>query len=81
MQSPNVAITPPHKESTRQQVNLNTATAAELTALPGIGVTMAQRIVAFREQHGKFQRLEDLAKVRGIGRRKIEVLRDRVIVP
>ena len=48
-------------------MNLNTATAEELQALPGIGEVLAQRIVAYREQIGGFQNLEQLLEVNGIG--------------
>ena len=68
------------KNTARLRVNINTATAAELTALPGIGATLAQRIIAYREQHGKFQRVEDLGKVKGVGKRKLEALRQRVVL-
>lgn len=48
-------------------VNINTATAAELETLPHIGPAMAQRIIAYREANGPFQRIEDLQNVEGIG--------------
>jgi competence protein ComEA len=48
-------------------VNINTATVAELEALPGIGQTTAERIVEHREANGPFQSVEDLQQVRGIG--------------
>ncbi len=48
-------------------VNINTATQAELETLPGIGPAYAQRIIAWREAHGPFQRLEDIMEVSGIG--------------
>lgn len=48
-------------------LNINTATAADLEALPHIGPTRAQQIVAFREAHGLFMRKEDLQNVSGIG--------------
>jgi competence protein ComEA len=48
-------------------INLNTATATELTQLPKIGAKAAERIVAYRKQHGSFQRAEDLLSVKGIG--------------
>jgi competence protein ComEA len=51
-------------------VNINTATAAELEMLPHIGPTMAQRIIAYREAHGPFARIEDLQEVEGIGPRR-----------
>jgi competence protein ComEA len=48
-------------------VNINTATAAELEALPGIGDVMAQRIVDYRAENGAFATVEDLQNVQGIG--------------
>lgn len=51
----------------QQQVNLNTATQAELEALPGIGPVTAGKIIAWRQQHGRFGRVEELQEVDGIG--------------
>lgn len=48
-------------------VNINTASAAELELLPHIGPAMAQRIIAYREAHGLFTRIEDIQNVEGIG--------------
>jgi competence protein ComEA len=48
-------------------VNVNTATAADLERLPGVGPVLARRIVEFREARGLFRRLEDLQDVEGIG--------------
>ena len=50
-------------------VNINTASAAEFEALPGIGPKMAQRIVEYREKNGAFKKLEDLMNVRASARR------------
>ncbi len=61
-------------------VNLNTATAAELDELPGIGPATAAAIITDRDQHGAFQTVDDLARVRGIGPAKLEQLRDLVTV-
>ncbi|WP_238016477.1 helix-hairpin-helix domain-containing protein [Dactylosporangium sp. AC04546] len=61
-------------------VNLNTATAAELQTLPGIGEVLAQRIIEFRESHGGFRAVADLRKVEGIGDAKFQQLKDRVTV-
>lgn len=62
------------------RVNLNTATVAELDALPGVGPVLAQRIVAHREQHGAFRSVSDLRRVNGIGDARYEDLKDRVTV-
>jgi len=48
-------------------LNINTASAVELETLPHIGPAMAQRIIAYREAHGPFERVEDLQEVEGIG--------------
>jgi comEA protein len=48
-------------------VNINTADAGQLIALPQIGVKMAQRILDFRKSNGNFKHLQDLMKVKGIG--------------
>ncbi len=48
-------------------ININTATATELTQLPKVGAKAAERIVAYRKEHGGFQRAEDLMSVKGIG--------------
>lgn len=61
-------------------LNLNQASAAELEALPGIGPTLAARILAFREEHGPFRSVEDLLQVSGIGPKTLEGIRDKVTV-
>ncbi len=48
-------------------VNINTASAAELDSLPGIGQTYAARIVDYRAKHGRFLTTHDIVKVQGIG--------------
>lgn len=62
------------------KVDINRAGAEELTALPGIGETMARRIVDFRKEHGPFERVEDLLKVKGIGEKSFQKLRPHVTV-
>ena len=49
------------------KVNINTATAQELSTLPGIGEVIAQRIIEYRETEGPFQSINDLLNVKGIG--------------
>ncbi|MCB9612953.1 MAG: helix-hairpin-helix domain-containing protein [Sandaracinus sp.] len=61
------------------QLDLNTATEAQLVDLPGIGPSKARAILAYREQH-PFRRVEDLMRVRGIGRGTFRQLRPLVTV-
>ena len=63
------------KTGLTQPIDINQASASELTALPGIGEAMAKRIVQFREEHGPFKRPEDLMKVKGIGEKSFQKLR------
>ncbi|WP_372451990.1 helix-hairpin-helix domain-containing protein [Catellatospora tritici] len=61
-------------------VNLNTATLAQLDALPGVGPVLAQRILDHRARHGDFRGVGDLRQVEGIGDAKYEQLKDLVTV-
>lgn len=62
------------------KINLNTATAAQLDVLPGVGPVLAERIVAHREQHGGFRSVDDLRQVNGIGDARYQELKDLVTV-
>lgn len=59
-------------------VELNTANAAELQRLPGVGPSLAQRILDYRAQNGPFHKTEDLLQVSGIGPRKFEKMQSLV---
>ncbi len=59
----------------QRPVNLNTATVTELMQLPRIGQKTAERIIAFRKQHGGFQRPEELMNVKGIGEKSFAKLK------
>lgn len=63
-----------------QALNINTATAEEFDALPGIGLVLAQRIIAYREEAGGFQAVEELLKVSGIGESKLAEILDLITV-
>jgi competence protein ComEA len=60
------------------RINLNTASRRELEELPGIGPTLAERIVTYRERKGGFRSVEELKQVSGIGPKKFEEIRDLV---
>jgi competence protein ComEA len=62
-------------------LNVNTATAPELERLPGIGPSLAQAILEYREGHGPFQRVEDLLEVPGIGPAKLAQIEDLITAP
>ena len=79
-------ITVTHRESepvtpaAPAPVNINTASPEELETLPGIGPALAERIIAYREEHGLFRSIDDLTKVSGIGESVLADLRDFVSV-
>jgi competence protein ComEA len=62
------------------KVNLNTATLAELDALPGVGPVLAQRILDHRQRHGGFRSVSELGQVDGIGDARYQELKDLVTV-
>jgi competence protein ComEA len=62
------------------KVDLNTATAEQLDALPGVGPSTAAKIVADRTANGPFRTVEDLLRVPGIGPKKLDALKDLVTV-
>jgi len=59
-------------------ISINVATASDLESLPGVGPVLAERIVAFREENGGFEVVEDLLQVPGIGEAKLAAMRDLV---
>lgn len=61
-------------------VNINTASAEELDALPGVGPSTAAAIVEEREANGPFSSADDLMRVSGIGEKKFAKLKDHVCV-
>jgi len=61
-------------------VNIDTASAAELETLPGIGPILAQGIIDHREAHGRFDAIEEIMEVRGIGEGVFEEIRELITV-
>lgn len=61
-------------------INVNSATAAELMRLNGVGETIAARIIDYRTQHGAFSSVEELLKVNGIGEKRLEQWRPYLTV-
>jgi competence ComEA-like helix-hairpin-helix protein len=70
----------PAKPKASFPINLNTATVDTLDNLPGIGPTLAERIIAYRKQIGRFKSVEQLKNVKGIGDKKFADIKKLVIV-
>ncbi|MDI6845189.1 MAG: helix-hairpin-helix domain-containing protein [Candidatus Saccharicenans sp.] len=66
--------------STTKKININTAPVSELQTLPRIGPKVAQRIVDYRTQNGPFKKIEDIMKVRGIGEKVFNQIKDLITV-
>ena len=62
------------------RININTADAAGLEQLPGVGPAIAARIIAWREQNGPFRSVDELTAVSGIGEKTLDGLRDQATV-
>ncbi|MCU7960422.1 MAG: helix-hairpin-helix domain-containing protein [gamma proteobacterium symbiont of Bathyaustriella thionipta] len=62
-------------------VNINTASADELSqAISGVGISKAEAIVAYRQTHGNFNSVDELASVKGIGQKTLDKNRDRLTI-
>ncbi len=66
--------------STDEKININTADRALLCTLPGVGETRAEAIIAFRSEHGAFQKIEDIMQVPGIKDGLFSKIRDHISV-
>jgi comEA protein len=67
-----------YKESGK--ININTADVRKLDEIYGVGEKTAERIAAYREEHGEFQTIEDIMKVSGIGIKKFESMKHQITV-
>lgn len=79
-QAPEIPATEsePEEEPVQFPLDINSATQSELTALPGIGETLALRILEYRNSHGRFSAPEELLNVPGIGIGKLEAILDLI---
>ena len=71
---------PKGNQATTTPVNLNTATAAELQALPGVGAATAKLILEHRQKNGGFKKIEELMNIKGIGEKSFLKLKPLVTV-
>ena len=69
-----------NKNSSGGLININTADEKELQKIRGVGPAIAQRIIDFREQNGNFKSIEEIKKVRGIGEKTFEKMKDSITV-
>ena len=63
------------------KIQINIATKEQLEKITGIGPRKAENIIKYREQHGPFQKVEDLLEVDGIGEKSLEKIKDEINVP
>jgi len=63
-----------------QKININTATVEELQNLPGLGSTIAEQIVDYRNEHGSFQKIEDIMQVKGLGGEAFDKIKHLITV-
>ena len=66
------------KDAQEGRISINSGTLEELCTLPGIGETTAAKIIEYRETNGYYQTLEDIKKVKGIGDKKYENIKDLI---
>ena len=72
---------PSHSEDTPvKKIDINLASVQELQKLPQIGVAVAQRIVDYRGKHGKFSKIEEIMKVKGIGEKTFLKIKPLIMV-
>ena len=74
------ATNPSETLASVQKININQADAKTLSTLKGIGKDRAQKIIEYREQNGPFQKIEDIMKIKGIGKKVFELNKDVITV-
>lgn len=82
LQTANIALAKPAKEVAQEQalevININKASSEELQKVRGIGPSLAERIIAYRDANGGFKSTDELKEVRGVGDLKFEKIKSQV---
>ena len=80
--APNKKVKINRKSSAKvvSKVNINKASSSEIQKIPGIGPVLAQRVIDFRNKNGKFEIIDDLMDVKGIGSKKLEKIRAWILI-
>ena len=78
--TPAVTLAQKAKPPSTEKVNLNNATEDQLQTLPGVGPAMAKKNIEYRSKNGKFSKIEDILNVKGIGEKKFQRMKDRLVV-
>lgn len=66
------------RSSLKDKININYATEKELEFLPGIGPFLSKRIIEYRQKNGKFKKIEELKRIKGIGEKKFKLIKDYI---
>lgn len=80
MQNTDTVNVPAENTGETNLININTADAAALMTLYGVGEKISQRIIEYRETNGPFEVIEDIMKVSGIGEKRFENIKDKICV-
>jgi competence protein ComEA len=67
-------------KASEKKININTASLVELQELPRVGEKVAQRIIDFRKKNGRFRKIEEIMKVKGIGEKMFNKIKDLITV-
>ena len=76
----NVIVDDESITSNKKKVNINKASLEELQKINGVGPSLAEKIITYREENGKFKNIEDLKNVSGIGEKKYEALKEYITI-
>lgn len=68
------------KSPQEEKININTATVDQLQTLPGVGPSLASSILEYRQKVGKFKKIEEILNIKGMGEKKFQKIKDRLVV-